>query len=82
MSFDFFLEIGDLADFVEENETVFVCLFVASHISETSEGIAITFDTMTASVMRMHHASFFGSLSEVNSTIIMQEYTQMTQSPE
>ena len=38
---------------------VYVCvcvrLSVASHISETSEEIAVTFDTVTASVMRMHH---------------------------
>ena len=32
-----------------------VCLSVASHISETSETITIKFDTVTASVMRMHH---------------------------
>ena len=30
-------------------------LSVASHISETSEAIAVTFDTVTASVTRMHH---------------------------
>ena len=33
-----------------------ICLSVASHISETSEAIAITFDILAASVMRMHHA--------------------------
>ena len=33
---------------------VYVCLSVTSHISETSEAIAIKFDTVTASVMRMH----------------------------
>ena len=32
-----------------------VCLSVTSHISETSEAIAITFDTVTASVTRMYH---------------------------
>ena len=32
-----------------------VCLSVASHISETSEAIAFYFDTVTASVTRMHH---------------------------
>ena len=32
-----------------------VRLSVASHISETSEAISIKFDTVTASVMRMHH---------------------------
>ena len=31
-----------------------VCLSVASHVSETSEAIAIKYDTVTASVM-MHH---------------------------
>ena len=31
-----------------------MCLSVTSHISETSEAIAIKFDTVTASVMRMH----------------------------
>ena len=30
-------------------------LSVACHISETSEAIAIKFDTVTASVTRMHH---------------------------
>ena len=39
-----------------------VCLPVASHISETSEAIAIKFDKVTASVMTMHHASIFNSL--------------------
>ena len=34
---------------------VCVCLCVASHISETCEAIAITFDTVTASVTRRHH---------------------------
>ena len=32
-----------------------VCLSVVSHILETSEVIAITLDTVTASVMRMHN---------------------------
>ena len=32
-----------------------MCVPVASHISETSEAIDITFDTVTASVTRMHH---------------------------
>ena len=32
-----------------------VCLSVASDISETSEAITTTFDTVTASVRRMHH---------------------------
>ena len=36
---------------------VCVCVSVASHISETSEAIAVTFDTVTASVMKMHHVS-------------------------
>ena len=31
------------------------CLLVSSHISETSEAIAIKFETVTASVTRMHH---------------------------
>ena len=34
---------------------MYVCLSIASHISETSEARAITFDTLTASVTRMHH---------------------------
>ena len=34
---------------------VSVCLSVASHISETCEAIAITFDTVSASVTGMHH---------------------------
>ena len=37
---------------------VCVCLSVASHMSESSEAITITFETMTASVTRMHHVSF------------------------
>ena len=42
---------------------VCVCLFIASQISETSEAIAITLvDTVTASVMKIHHVSFFGAL--------------------
>ena len=32
-----------------------VCLSVASHISQTSQAIAITFDTVTASATKMHH---------------------------
>ena len=32
-----------------------LCVSVASHISETSEAIAIKVDTVTASVTRMHH---------------------------
>ena len=32
-----------------------VCLSVASHISETSQAIAIAFDNVTALVTRMHH---------------------------
>ena len=32
-----------------------VCLSFASHISETSEAIAIKFYTVTVSVTRMHH---------------------------
>ena len=35
-----------------------VCLSVASDISEPSEEIAITFDTVTVIVMKMHHVSF------------------------
>ena len=31
-----------------------VCLSIASQISETSKAIAIKFDTVTASVIRMH----------------------------
>ena len=61
---------NDFVNFRAETETLsvcvsFVCLSVASHSSETSEAIAITFDTVTASVMRMHHVSFFFTLSEV-----------------
>ena len=33
---------------------VHACLSVASHISDTSEAIAVTFDTVAASVMRLH----------------------------
>ena len=42
-----------------------VCLSasVASHISETSKAIAIKFDTVTASVMRMHHVSIILTLA-------------------
>ena len=32
-----------------------VCLSVASHISESSEAIAVKFDTVTSSVARMNH---------------------------
>ena len=32
-----------------------VCLSVVSHISETTKEIAVKFDTVTASVMRIHH---------------------------
>ena len=41
----------DFAKFTEETETVSVSVSVASHISETSEAIAITFDTVTVSVI-------------------------------
>ena len=44
---------------------VSVCLSVGSHISETSEAIANTVNTVTASVTRMHHISFVWTLSEV-----------------
>ena len=44
---------------------VCVCLSVASNISETCEAIAITFDTVTVSVMMMNHGSFLWTLSEV-----------------
>ena len=47
----------DFANCTEETETmsvcVCVCFSIASHISETSEAIAITFDTVTVSVMTM-----------------------------
>ena len=52
-----------------------VCLSVASHISETSEAIAITFDTVTATVVRMYHITCF-YLERGNST--MQEYADKT----
>ena len=39
-----------------------VCVSVASHISTTSEAIAVKFDKVTASVMTMHHISRFSSL--------------------
>ena len=35
---------------------LFVYLSVASHVSETRQAIAITFDTVTATVTRMHRA--------------------------
>ena len=40
---------------------VSVCQPVVSHISETSEAIAIKFDKVTASVMTMHCVSVFSS---------------------
>ena len=48
---------------------VCVCLSVASHISETSHAIAVTFDTVTVSVMTMHQVSSFVYLEWSNSTI-------------
>ena len=51
-----------------------VCLSVASHISETSEAIGITFDTVTVSVMRMHHVASVFTFSEV-----IQQYARIRQ---
>ena len=39
------------------SKCVTVCLSVASHIPETSKVPAIKFDTVTTSVMGMHHIS-------------------------
>ena len=50
---------------ITETVYVCVCLSVASNISETCEAIAITFDTVTVSVMMMNHGSFLWTLSEV-----------------
>ena len=38
--------------------TFFLTDFLSDHISETSEAIAIKFDKVTASGMRMQHVSF------------------------
>ena len=38
---------------------VCVCQYIGRHISETSEAIAIKFDKVTASAMRMHHILIF-----------------------
>ena len=59
---------------IEPRPCLFVCIIMclsvfryASHISETSGAIAITFDTVTASIMWMQHTciTFFFTLSEV-----------------
>ena len=50
---------------ITETLCLCMCLSIASHISETSEAIAISFDIVTPSVMRMHRVSFFGILGEV-----------------
>ena len=48
---------------------VYFCHSVASYISETSEAIAITFDSVTVSVRGIHLVSFFLDLELNNSAL-------------
>ena len=64
------IHIDEVKVYVCVSVCVSVCPSVASHISETSEAIAIKFDKLTASVTKMHHISNYGHMSMSCKTLV------------